>query len=243
MIAVDFHMHSKYSLDSYMQPAKIFKVAKQRGLSGVAITDHNNLPKFKQPKDFIAIKGEEIFTRSGEVIGLNLTEKIPALKGFYETLDAIRAQGGTILIPHPNLQVWSKRPWTWQFKGVHLEKVSLKKDVVIEVQNASLMYTKHVRAWAKNNGHPMAGNSDAHLYTFIGNTYTKLPYCSDADEVLKKLRQGYGIPTIAKRRYSKSNPLPLVSVDTLLGLGGATFYVMEKMWKYSPFGYVQRKVF
>ncbi len=37
----DLHIHSEYSYDSFNKIDNILKVAKERGLSGIAITDHN----------------------------------------------------------------------------------------------------------------------------------------------------------------------------------------------------------
>ena len=39
----DFHIHSKYSFDSFMDIEKIIKVAKKRGIDGIAIADHNTI--------------------------------------------------------------------------------------------------------------------------------------------------------------------------------------------------------
>ena len=45
---IDFHIHSKNSLDSFMSVDGIVRTAKKRGLDGVAIVDHNNLPDVAQ---------------------------------------------------------------------------------------------------------------------------------------------------------------------------------------------------
>ena len=48
------------------------------------------------------IPGEEVKTADqGEVIGLFLREEIPRGMSFGETVDAIRAQGGLVYLPHP----------------------------------------------------------------------------------------------------------------------------------------------
>ena len=64
----DLHVHSKYSYDSFTSPEKIIKVAKKRGLDGVAITAHGTIkggieaPKIHKDKDFQVIVGAEIKT-------------------------------------------------------------------------------------------------------------------------------------------------------------------------------------
>lgn len=41
----DLHIHSKYSSDGVLDPEKIVKIATKRGLSGIAITDHNTIKR------------------------------------------------------------------------------------------------------------------------------------------------------------------------------------------------------
>ena len=40
---VDFHIHTKYSYDSLMEPDKIIRNAVKRGLDGIVICDHNTI--------------------------------------------------------------------------------------------------------------------------------------------------------------------------------------------------------
>ena len=53
-------------------------------------------------RKLIVIPGEEVKTDDeGEVIGLFLKEEIPRGMSFAETVEAIRAQGGLVYVPHP----------------------------------------------------------------------------------------------------------------------------------------------
>lgn len=77
----DLHVHSKYSVDGYVEPEVIVKTAQKRGLSGVAVTDHNTIKgglkaKKYETEDLRVIVGSEIETNRGEVIGLFLSEEI-----------------------------------------------------------------------------------------------------------------------------------------------------------------------
>lgn len=42
-LCFDFHIHSKFSYDSLLSPKRILRIAKKRGLDGIAITDHNTI--------------------------------------------------------------------------------------------------------------------------------------------------------------------------------------------------------
>jgi hypothetical protein len=114
----DVHVHTKYSgigsygilrfPESISDPEDVVKIARQRGINVLCITDHNSTSgAFKAQRfaeqfdDIHVIVGEEINTLQGEIIGLFLTEEIPLGLSLEETVDRIRAQGGLVLSPHP----------------------------------------------------------------------------------------------------------------------------------------------
>ena len=77
----DFHTHSKYSADGYIEPKIMVKIAAKVGLSGIAVTDHNTIKggltakKYENDKIQVIV-GSEILTDKGEIIGIFLTEEI-----------------------------------------------------------------------------------------------------------------------------------------------------------------------
>ena len=71
----DFHTHTKYSTDGYIDPKILVKAAVKAGLTGVAVTDHNTIKggleaKKYENKNIEVIVGSEILTDKGEVIGI-----------------------------------------------------------------------------------------------------------------------------------------------------------------------------
>lgn len=111
----DLHIHSKYSYDSLLRPGTIIKVAKKKGLDGVAITDHNTIRggvevlKVNKDDDFVVIVGSKIKTECGDVIGLFLTDEIRS-RVFADVVGEIRSQGGlTVLTPVSEGDRLSKR--------------------------------------------------------------------------------------------------------------------------------------
>lgn len=80
----DFHTHTKYSADGYVEPKILVKVAAKVGLTGIAVTDHNTInggleAKKYENNEIEVIVGSEILTDKGEVIGIFLTEEIKQL--------------------------------------------------------------------------------------------------------------------------------------------------------------------
>ena len=192
---LDLHIHSERSCDSFMKAGKIIKVAKSVGLDGIAITDHNALPKVKaQEKDgFFVIPGEEVLTKRGEIIGLNLTEKIPSLLSVSETIDRIREQGGTVVVPHPfNVTGKCLLCNYKRIKGPFLFE-AFNGDVVLNIFNVI------AKNYAVKHGLPMVASSDAHHYECIGYGYTELETdASSIDMILKELLKGKGVPVGSK---------------------------------------------
>ncbi len=107
----DFHIHTRYSRDSRLGEVDFIARAIERGLTHVAITNHNNVEGAVAMRDKVAemglsdrlsvILGEEVSTADGEVVGLFLTETIPRGLSADETADEIHRQGGPCLDPPP----------------------------------------------------------------------------------------------------------------------------------------------
>jgi predicted metal-dependent phosphoesterase TrpH len=162
MISIDFHIHSKYSYDSLMNPKKIIRVAKKNGLSGIAITDHGSIQgaletkKLNRDKNFLVIVGMEVATEIGDIIGLFLNRKIKS-KNSLEVMNEIHAQGGIIVLPHP-------------CRGHKLDKKILDKIDIVESHNArdKKINTQKAILLSKKYKKPMIGGSDAHFYSEIG---------------------------------------------------------------------------
>jgi predicted metal-dependent phosphoesterase TrpH/glycosyltransferase involved in cell wall biosynthesis len=108
LIDVDLHMHTDHSHDCATPVEHLLATARDEGFGAIAITDHNEVSGALEAAGKAAefgikvIVAEEIKTASqGEVIGLFLQEKIPRGMTLRETVDAIKAQGGLVYVPHP----------------------------------------------------------------------------------------------------------------------------------------------
>ena len=175
----DLHIHSKYSYDSFLSPKRIIKVAKRKGLHGVAITDHNTIKggiealKIDEDEDFQVIVGAEIRTEYGDIIGLFLEDGITTNK-FEEVIEKIKSQGGLSVLAHPYRQ--------YKFPEEIVDKVDL-----VEVFNARSRKADNERAYelAKKFKKPQTAGSDAHLGFEIGRGITIVN-----SEVREGLREG-----------------------------------------------------
>jgi len=169
MIKLDLHIHSKYSYDSISDPKIIVKVAKMRGLSGIAITDHNTIKGGLEAKKYsdenlIVIVGSEITTKEGEVIGLFLEKEIPANLNIIETIEKIHKQNGLAILPHP---FDTHRKHAVQ----NIDKKILNVIDGIEVLNARSKagINANAQKFANENKLKITAGSDAHTLLEIGS--------------------------------------------------------------------------
>lgn len=159
---LDLHIHSKYSFDSILHPKDILKIAKKKGLNGIAITDHNTLKgsieakNLNQDKDFLVITPAEFATNNGDIIGLFLKREIKE-RDTLKVIEAIQRQGGIAVLPHP-------------YKGHNLTEDILRKIDVVECFNSRTTKENNnkAKALAMQYNKPMIAGSDAHFAFEIG---------------------------------------------------------------------------
>lgn len=164
----DLHIHSKYSYDSITSPKNIIKVAKKKGLNGIAVTDHNTikggLKTFKENtnKDFYVIIGAEIKTEYGDIIGLFLNEEINS-RNFEDVISEINEQSGISILAHPYRN------------NICIDEIISKVDL-IEIFNARSKKEWNIKAFklASKYKKPISAGSDSHLYFEIGKGILEL---------------------------------------------------------------------
>jgi predicted metal-dependent phosphoesterase TrpH len=173
-VFADLHVHSRASFDALAAPADIARVAAQRGLTHIAITDHDRIDgaleaRSEAPQGLHVIIGEEVRTADGDLICLFLDHVIAPGLSARETIAEARAQGGLVGIPHP----------FDRFRGSLLrdERMATLADEVdwIEGYNARAVGgTANERAaeFALERGLPAIAVSDAHSLMEVGVAYT-----------------------------------------------------------------------
>ena len=105
----DLHTHSRASFDSLASPLALVRTAARRGLTHLAITDHDRIDGALEARDRAAteapevtvIVGEEVRTTDGDLICLFLDEAIAPGLPADETIARARAQGALVGVPHP----------------------------------------------------------------------------------------------------------------------------------------------
>ena len=184
-------MHTEHSHDCSVPVADLLDHAEEQGLGAIAITDHNvfsgaqEAAELARGRDLVVIPGEEVKTdSSGEVIGLFLREEIPRGMTMEETIAAIRAQGGSVYLPHPFDRLHAIPDARTLHR--HLGEID-----VFEVYNARLLldgYNDEALRFARKYNLTMGAGSDAHVLQGVGTGAVRMRAFGNAEEFLISLR-------------------------------------------------------
>jgi predicted metal-dependent phosphoesterase TrpH len=171
MLKYDLHLHSRYSPDGTQDVQNIVRIARKRGLDGIAITDHDTI---RGGLEAVRLKAEgidvicgcEVNTDRGDVIGLFLTEEIKA-RDHVAVIEEIHAQGGIVIVPHPFDSLRGSAFWPSDGDAPLID--------AIEVINARCVFRRSNAAadrYADRYALARTGSSDAHFGAEIGNACT-----------------------------------------------------------------------
>lgn len=198
---IDTHIHeSKYSLDSKFSLEQAVKKAKEIGLNGICITDHesNNIREealeYGKKNNFLIIVGAEVLTYQGDVVVFGLKdipqEKIEAR----ELLLNVKEAKGVAIAAHPFRN-------NNRGMGNYIREV---KELLfgIEAFNGSTEPHQNLFAYALATelGLPAFGASDAHLVERVGKYSTVFPDgIRDEQDFIFAVKNGMVHPAIRKK--------------------------------------------
>ena len=171
-----FHIHTKYSFDSLLDPKVIIKEAIKKKIDYLFITDHNTIKGAKEAEEYVLknkipikiVVGSEISTDIGDIIGIFLKKDILARK-YEEVISEIKSQGGLVVLPHP-------------YKGHDLFKIHFLKNIdFVETFNSRTTIQEDEFARKLKNylkAHEICG-CDAHLIKDLNKCYLQFKNLSE----------------------------------------------------------------
>ncbi len=173
---VDLHCHTSASFDSIATPEAVVRAAAKRGITHLAITDHDRIEgalraRDAAPEGLVVIVGEEVKTADGDLIAVFLERAVEPGLSARDTIAAVREQGGLVGIPHPFDRFRGS-----MLKDPRLEAMAPLVDWV-EAHNARVVGgtgNERAAAFAHEMGLPGVAVSDAHSAIEVGVAYTTL---------------------------------------------------------------------
>lgn len=102
----NFHTHTLDS-DGKMSYREAIDEATRLGFNFIAITDHNKISKdvadyCSKESKILCIVGEEVSSKEGHILAIDIKEAIPKDLSAEETVEKIHQQGGLAIPSHPN---------------------------------------------------------------------------------------------------------------------------------------------
>jgi predicted metal-dependent phosphoesterase TrpH len=244
----DIHVHTEeYSSDSQLPLRKILSSAKEIGLSGICITDHETQALYPQAEalskesGLVVIVGVEYACDEGHLLVFGAPNLKRSHLPLSSALKEIKAEGGIAIAAHPFR-------WDSPLMGNAMIDVASELDG-IEAFNGGATSEENLLAYefANKNELPLFGGSDAHHETRIGRFVTEFfaPIRDEHDflrmitkaksnkkqEIINVVtRKGTSfVPayTHEKRLHERMSPPPVNSIKDILNVHRDRFPVQE----------------
>ncbi len=177
----DLHIHSSANDGTASIPDILEFVEHKTSLNIIAITDHDEIRGSYEARELAAqhnyrfqvVPGIEVSTLDGHLLALFIETPVPKFWPLANTIDAIHAQGGICIVPHP-------MSWLTHSVGQRkLEAIAFGSDIYldgIETSNptiaARVTRSKAFRLNREQYHLAETGGSDAHSLSMIGRGYT-----------------------------------------------------------------------
>ena len=175
----DLHMHTNLG-DGWISPARLVRAATERKLSVIAVTDHDHVEGARRVEALLGeqgsairmITGVEVTTRQGHLIGLFVTKAPRQMRPVEEAIDAIKEQGGLVVVPHP---LGRLVPSLSRRKIDALLAAGYDIDGIETYNPSPANAARRAEVLAANAEWGLAsiGSSDAHFWQHVGAGYTR----------------------------------------------------------------------
>jgi predicted metal-dependent phosphoesterase TrpH len=168
---IDLHCHTSASFDSLAKPEAVMRAAASRGLTHLAVTDHDRIDaalrsRDNAPEGLTVIVGEEVKTADGDLVAIFIEKLVRPGLPAAETIAAIREQGGLVGVPHP----FDRFRGYGRKSGADLAAIAGLVDWV-EVYNARVVggsANERAAEFAREHGLPGLCASDSHTVLEVG---------------------------------------------------------------------------
>jgi len=194
----DLHMHTtRHSPDSVMDPFALVRRARELGLGGVVITEHDwlwtedELDELRAAEPgLVVLAGVEVSARQGHFLAYGVTNPFALPRGIdvADLCDEVHRQGGAVVAAHPYR-------WGQDFDRVLRER--RPKLDGLELMTKNMDADCRQRAAAVHRERPLCGlgSSDAHAVPELGVCFTEFRQAiRDLRDLIDALRGRQAMP-------------------------------------------------
>lgn len=185
----DLHIHSNHS-DGKSSVKEIIKSALSKGLSGIAITDHDTVNGSLEASEIvreenlplIVVRGVEISTAQGHLLAYGIERDLDKGIDIFEAIEKVKKLGGITSLAHP-----------FQFYRSGACRLKYFKIVdCIEIFNAKSLWISNSLSnfFRKRYEKGISAGSDAHKAEFVGLGGVLIERAESEKDVLEALKVG-----------------------------------------------------
>lgn len=174
----DLHIHTIYSYDGTASVPAVLKRAQRVGLDVIAITDHDEIAGSLKAMELAptygveVIPGIEVTTAEGDLLVLDVTQKVRRGLSLIETVLNVGELGGYCIAPHPMAEVFGvKSLGAYSILKAIRNPDAARILIGIETFNATTLdktSNKYARILAHRLDLAQTASSDAHVIHAIG---------------------------------------------------------------------------
>ncbi len=194
----DLHIHTnRHSADSAIDPFRLVQRARELGLDGIVITEHDWLWTQAELDEFQAVAGEllvfagvEVSAREGHflVYGVHNPFALPRGIGLFELCREVHNQGGAVVAAHPFR-------WGQAFDEIVRELRPELDGLEVMTSNMDADCRRRAAAVRQSERWTPVGSSDAHQEAVIGCCFTEFSQrIRDQRDLIEALRSGDAVP-------------------------------------------------
>jgi predicted metal-dependent phosphoesterase TrpH len=195
---IDHHLHpARHSPDSVIDPSKLVERAREVGLDGVVITEHDYQWNERELADLarkaaplLVFSGAEISAREGHflVYGLPSIDDLPPGVGLSHLLRVVREHDAAVVAAHPFR-------WDQPFDEIVAEHGPAFDALELVSKNVTPATRARTEDVLRRRGMRATGSSDAHEIETLGCYFTEFDRpIATIGEFAAALRDGRGRP-------------------------------------------------
>lgn len=189
---IDLHNHTTVSSScSILDPAELIHKAREAGLDGIAVTEHNTMTggwhaaELGKQLGFPVFAGQEVTTRQGDVLCFGIYQEGLAHIDIRDLIALAQAAGAVLIPAHPyRINAMALGDRVFEYPGAFTALEGLNG-------NCDAVETRKALDAAERLHLPVIGGSDAHSTGMVGRYYTEFEGAiSSQEDLLEALRQG-----------------------------------------------------
>ncbi len=209
---IDLHNHTRaLSWDSDLDVDDLVERAKQAGLDGICLTEHDyfwdreEVRRIARRHDYLVLPGIEVNTEDGHVLCYGLEKYVYGMHRFAELAGHVAKAGGAMVAAHPYRR---RMPWHPE-KPSEVEEAlqrALRSDLWSACQGVELVNGRGTPAENEFSarlgeliGRPATAGSDAHRVSDIAVCATEfLDRIEGLDDLIEALKAGRCRPALLR---------------------------------------------